>query len=338
MQANTIDLGDGLNAFEFLLNPQDQTGPATAQRQDQRKNNLPELERLADLYYNEKLVTIDGVKYPFVYVADSNLDGILMDASAPAYEVPGIFRKFTQAIMDSRKDSFEDRPHMRVADWYIDMNPEVRHNIALVVGPVGYGEFIATNKSMDVLLAKYDPSFREGETLRDYDIVNGIAKDPDESSMSNMLGLGFVVTARGQDGKSYFLFGRRGKNLAVECGTISMFGGTPEWGDEHIKKNIVEEMEEELLLKPDEFIIHMCYLAKDFTRAPDIFPHVRVTGLIVEDIARRCYGDKGVMEEHDRIYAVPVKPEAIRRIVEGRAGFDLNIPTIVAAHLYHCRK
>src|SRR3989344_13932 len=331
MGVNAIDLGDGLKSFEFFLNPQDQARSSAAKRH----NNRPELERLAGLYYNEKLVTIDGIEYPFVYVADSKLDEINLSLLNEPYEVPERFRKFAQSIIEEKKGSFFDIPHMGIGAWSINDAEGAMSKINLCVRPVGYGEFLATNKSMDIPLAKYDPSFREGETLRSYEVVGGRALDPACSGLSNMLGLGFVVTARGKDGKSYFILGRRGKNLAVEGGTIGILGGTPEWGDKHVQDNIMKEMEEELTVKPDEFKMHRCYLAKDFSRAPDLFVHINITGPRIEDIVQRCYGNEEVMKEHDRIYAVPTEPEAIRRIREGGANFDLNVPTIVGLHLFY---
>ena len=274
MQVNTIDLGDGLRAFEFLLNPQDQK--RSEPKQDPVKTNLSELERLAKLYYNEKLVTIDDIRYPFVYVADSELDRITLNKIDEPYRVPEKFRIFVEEAIKGKK--FYETPHMSVADWSFSNDDDQKPSMNISVKPVGYGEFLGTNRSIDVPLSRYDPSFKEGETLRSYEIRDGKALRPAESKLSNMLGLGFVITAVGQDGKAYFLFGRRGNNLAVEGGTISIFGGTPEWKDIHIKDNILQEMGEELLITPDEFRMHRCYLAHDFTRAPDIFTHINITG------------------------------------------------------------
>ena len=95
MQVNPIDLGDGLKAFEFLLNPEDRIKSGTSPRQD----NKPELDRLADLYYNEKLVTIGDVRYPFVYIAESELDRITYTRIEEPYRVPEIFRKFAEEII-----------------------------------------------------------------------------------------------------------------------------------------------------------------------------------------------------------------------------------------------
>ncbi|MCX6707886.1 MAG: hypothetical protein NT001_07190 [Candidatus Woesearchaeota archaeon] len=336
MIINPIDLGEGLKAFEFLLNPQDRIKSGAAERKDSR----PELEMLANLYYNERLVTIDRVKYPFVYIAESELDRIILAKADSPYVLPERFSKFAEGVIEQRKKKNQnptDGSCMSIKGWHKDSN-----GLILNVKQLGYFNFIATNGSMDIPFKDLDPSFNyeEGKrTWRDYEIVDGRVKGPADSLMSNMLGLGFIITAYGEDGREYFIFARRGNNLAVEGGTIGILGGTPEWIDADINVNIKKEMRDELLLNNDEFDVKGCHFAEDYTRAPDIFAHINITGnktpLTIQTIAQRCYGNPGVMKEHDRIYAVPVEPEAIRRIAEGRASFDINPSTIVAAHFYH---
>jgi hypothetical protein len=345
-QINKIPLGDGLNAFEFLLNPEDRIKSAVAERKDSK----PELERLARLYYGEKLINAGGLDYPFVLVGDCDSENVSLVQLAEPYHIPEQFMKFAYGVIKpilekevlntffslfgfGRIENPTNGSRISIAGWDVGNN-----SIKLSGRYTDYYSFMAMDKSKDIPLSRYDKSFNETETLRSYEIVNGLALDPGYSSLPNMLGLGFVITAYGTDGRGYYLFGRRGKNLAVEGGTIGVLGGTPDWGDKDIIKNATTEMKEELLLEPDEFKIHRSYLVKDFIRAPDMIMHINITGPRVEDIVKRCYGNEEVMKEHDRIYAVPVEPEAIRRIAQGRASFDINDSTIVAVHLCSGKK
>lgn len=139
----------------------------------------------------------------------------------------------------------------------------------------------------------------------------------------------------------YFIFARRNANTAVEPSTLGMLGGTPNWKpefhknlkvnfEEYLKDHTREEMEEELLLEPNEYDITKCFFLKDFTRAPDIMLVVDVN-VSPEDIAKRCYGKKSILEEHDALYIVPKDHCAIESLIHN--DLMLNIPSRIAMDL-----
>lgn len=190
--------------------------------------------------------------------------------------------------------------------------------------------------SQDIKLKDYDSSFSSEKTLRDYEINDGRSVELKESNMANILGVGFIVISG-----DCFILTRRNSHMAVEPSTLGILGGTPKWKSEfheklkvnfkeYLKEHTQEEMEEELLLKPDEYNTLECFLLKDFTRAPDIMLVVNVN-ISPEDIAKRCYGQGSVLKEHDILYAVPKNPCAIESLIH--SSLMLNLPSRIAMDL-----
>ena len=328
MYKTEISLGEGLPTMVvYGLNNLQITHKPEHNRINEQNS---ELKRVSDLYFNEDLIEIDGVRVPSIFLAKTGLEKISEEILEDNYELPEEFKKFTRGVLESTR-AFNGQS-VSVADLRLDKTSNI---IYLKLRKAGYFDFISTNRSVDIHLNVHDHSFPIGKTLRDYEIENGRSLDLSESNLANMLGVALFITSREED---YFLFVRRGKNLAVDGGTISCPGATPTWSDDielkgfpnYLKGLIETELMEEVLLEPSEFKIENCYFYQNLIRGPEVVVDIKITPSI-EDLAIRCQGNKSVLEESDRFYAVPAKLKAISSLTQ--LGYDVNLTTKTGAYL-----
>src|SRR3989344_8240347 len=58
-----------------------------------------ELKRLSDLYFNEDLIEIDGVRIPSIFLAKTGLEKISEEILEDNYELPEEFKKFGKGVI-----------------------------------------------------------------------------------------------------------------------------------------------------------------------------------------------------------------------------------------------
>ena len=344
MQIRRFPLDHELEILEYQLDIEE---GSLVSKGKPKANRKKELERYAKLYHGETLIDVDGTQYPLVLVADFDLDDITIDPLSEKYTVPSKFSRFAQgALQDRLNPKTYNGPCIGIVDLKTD-NELGRRRVKLVGRRTSYFDFLATNRSMDVPLSVYDPSFDFGQTLRDYEIDEQGRARLRDSNMANTLATGFIVLVY-EDEKPHIILGKRKGSLGVESSTISIPGGTPEWTDDFhdecdfssfLRNHVEKELREELCLQPNEYKVHKAHLLNDFTRAPEIFFHIQVNpkdkggkSLRIKDIAQRCY-DQRTVEEHSAIYSIPLKQRSLKALVNGDLEHDINLPSIVAMHL-----
>jgi hypothetical protein len=301
---NELAVGDGTAVREYFMNPADEPvsrpeGLTSDRQKDKR-------DRLVKPYHAEELVSIEGLRQPFVVVAKCLPEDISAVALIGKYEVPERFRQASAGILNEalqKNPKLTNGSCISIRGWHID---DRWCSLGLSVKRAGYFDFVSTDCAKDVDLSRFDSSFTAGETLRGRDIMQGKAVPPEDSVLVNMLGVGFAVSAKGKDGNDYLVLVRRRRDFKVEEETIGFPGGTPEWSDcfhergfafgKYLTSHIASELHEELLLEPDEFRIDNFYFVKDFTRAPDILASISINGrgksrISIEDVVDRCYGN-----------------------------------------------
>ena len=134
-------------------------------------------------------------------------------------------------------------------------------------------------------------------------------------------GLSYLMSPN--DGKEV-CFVQRAKGMAIAADCISSGGSTPnprfkemvvpEYNTQTaININIINEMNEEWGLKPDEINIGTIDLFDSKRSVP--FGSVQiVTSLSTADLVERIYGDEGAIKEHPVVYST--SPEGIKQVLE----------------------
>lgn len=293
-----------------------------------------ELKRLSDLYFNEDLIEIDGVRVPSIFLAKTGLEKISEEILKEHYKIPQEFKKFGKGVI-GRTNAFNGQI-VSLSDFEID---KITEEVKLKIRQARYFDFLSTNISIDISLKTHDPFFQAGMVLRDYEIDNGKEVSLSRSNLANMLGVDFFITSEENEG-NYFMFVRGSENHAIhfDRGIMSCPGATPTWSEDlrltgfsNYLRNLIEvELKEELLLDADEFNIGNCYFYKNLIRGPEVIIQIKLIKSI-EDIALKCQRNKSVLEECDRIYAVPAEIEALNSLT--KLGYDINITTKTGVYL-----
>jgi hypothetical protein len=333
MRINEIPVGESI-ITEYILQEAIPTEPKGEERPKQKNLSL---EDYAQLYANEHLVRIDNKPFPFVFFNEfHSLKTQTISILPVPYQVPNKYKKATDAIFEQTRNPADfDGQSVSMADLIID-----GQKTKIIARQAGYFDFKKTNLSMDVYLSQFDNSFKEGETLRDHEIVERCSKELKYSNMANILGMGCVIF---NEKENFLILEQRKKNLAVGGGTIGCLGGTPEWQQEwmpnkdidfaaYLQRQFEKEMEEELCLSPDEFSFVKGIWVKDFMRAPDIFVCLE-TKLSMQVIAQRCSQSDKATEEHTSIFRVPINKKVLASLFEGTHGYEINNPSKVAYSL-----
>jgi hypothetical protein len=287
------------------------------------------------LYHNEPLIEVNGRKLPFVFFSQfNNLNQNRAIPSPSQFVAPEKFRAATTAISSTNPLKRNDTMIC------IDNMTKDGDDTVFEVREGRYSDFMATNRSQDIYLRQLDSSFGAEETLRDHEIVDGRQVPIRESNLTNMMGVGFLVL---NEVKNYFVFGKRGKDLAVQGGTIGIPGGTPEWRNKtsniyhglpaHLEAHFADEMKEELCLDRGEYSIGRGYWVRDFTRAPDLLVTIRTSTPIVE-IARRCETSDSAKAEHSSLFAIPATREALYSLSDPNSPYNINAPSQVNMELF----
>lgn len=95
---------------------------------------------------------------------------------------------------------------------------------------------------------------------------------------------------------------------------------------DYIIKETAKEMNEEFLMKPEEFDVVRFKVTENMTLGTASTPFIATvirTTLSWSTLAERCYGNPGVIKEHPIIYALEASPKAIAALVDQMCMLDL---------------
>ncbi len=347
-QVNEIPLGNGEFMKEFFLES-GQSAPVPPER-DIPTTKDKEIERLVMIYAHEDFLTVAGRTIPVVHAGSYPLSDIKMttleDSFEPATRFWKVVAKRRQRVLDSLlRRGGHDGKNVSVRDWHF-----VEQEVRLIGQAMRYTQFLSTDNAQDKPLRLDDSTFPAGATLRDYVVVNGKESRKGTDVLSNLLGAAFVVRAKGQDGRDYFVLGRRQRHMASEGGELGVIGGTPMWEEAYFGREEADfeadfagymrhlgtdEMGEELVLHAGEISIgSKVHFLRTLVRVFDPFYTVDVDPVItVEDIAARCFGNPSALKEHDRLYAVPRTEAALNGLINSSRGYHINHGSMAGLHM-----
>lgn len=119
MKDKSITLDNDLQIVGYSLDPslgviaQPKTGIEDAKKS--------ELERYANLYYNEDLIRINSIPYPFVILTQTELDQVAMSIRKKPFTISKKFEKFSQGILEEKlKPEAFNGQMIRLADLKVN--------------------------------------------------------------------------------------------------------------------------------------------------------------------------------------------------------------------------
>ncbi|HYD03160.1 MAG TPA: hypothetical protein VEC16_02570 [Alphaproteobacteria bacterium] len=307
----------------------------------------PQLDTLEKIYEKEKLLVIDGKRHPSVLLAAIDLENLENYTQDNKFQIPPFLEKFYEGMKAEKvKPKHTNGRRIRIVDHRPSFGTK---NYILNIQETSYFDFMMTNASQDAILKNYDSKFFEGSTLRSLNALDGKAYPLHASSMSNMLGLAFLIKINDSKDNPYLFFGKRKGDRTVGANTVSLLGGTPEWDDgfkdksvklrDVVYKNTKEELNEELGIPANEFDITKLYFCQDFTRAPTLIvkseigkSKINSNGKIVlEDMIDILSSTPSVKDEHSEFYAVPATKQGFDAIINN---YNFNVISRTGFFLY----
>jgi len=347
MHVNEIPLAKDIVMKEFFLKPGDgaEVSPEDLTFVHPQKEDM---ERRVRLYHGEDLVKVGDVTLPTVYEGTIPLDNVYLTAIEGRWFPRDPFRQVFEIRQKEKEAAVKfNGSIMSIGDWFCRSSPGIPDNafIEFTAQYARFADFMATDGSLDRSISGDEPNFGGTfDTLRDYSIQHG--REGRDLGLVNKLGAAFVARAKGRDGQDYAVLGRRNPKSDLVAGQICIIGGTPTWNDQlyegggrsfadHIRELGETEFEEELLLNSAEINIGArVHSMKTFLRCRDPVYGVDVDpNITVEDIAERCFGNKSAMEEHDRLYALPLTEDAVEALVNNNRGYFMDAGSATAVLL-----
>lgn len=269
----------------------------------------------------DRFVLDDLEKNMHLVAAFDSLSKLELKVLDGRYEVPHQLLPYREAIeQELLKEGKKNNSVMIVKG-------DIAVPLTIVMGK--YFDFMATKLS-DVpakrLPATYPANKTIGDLLRKYGLR--------DSDTARYLGFAFILMP--SNGKE-LSFVQRAKGLGIVPGVMALSGMTPLFHDgfyekgfdfrKYFEKEIARELEEEYRLLPNEFRTGRCYfIYNKGINHPFVAIEITTT-LSIEEIARRAFGEKKVIEEHPILYSIgfPAIGTLIRKFDLGDSAYVMSL-------------